>query len=91
MVDREDEHKQHDFGQRLAVLGPDQCSCDFDSSGCALVVCLGCAYERNPSIGPLADMPRGWAAWRDSPDGPWTREPKDPESNEHGQTGHSQL
>ena len=45
----------------------------------ALVVCLGCAYQRNPSIGSLANMPRGWTAWRDSPDDPWTREPKEPE------------
>lgn len=48
----------------------------------ALVVCLGCAFENNRSIGALADMPRGWTAWRDSPDDPWVREPKEPEPDE---------
>jgi hypothetical protein len=43
----------------------------------ALAVCLGCAFRRHPSIGALADMPRGWTAWRDSPAGPWRREPTD--------------
>jgi hypothetical protein len=40
-----------------------------------LVVCLGCAYERDTSIGQLSDLPRGWSAWRDSPRDPWRREP----------------
>lgn len=48
----------------------------------AMVVCLGCAFQRTPSIGSLADMPRGWSAWRNSPSDPWTREPNDPEVDE---------
>lgn len=47
----------------------------------ALVVCLGCAFQRHPSIGALADMPPGWTARRDSPAGPWRREPKGTESD----------
>ena len=39
-----------------------------------LVVCLGCAYQRDKSIGELADLPRGWTAWRDSVGGRWHRE-----------------
>ena len=48
----------------------------------ALVVCLGCAFQRHPSIGAVADLPRGWTAWRDSPAGPWRRGLKEPESEE---------
>jgi hypothetical protein len=44
------------------------------------IVCLGCAFERDRSIGQLADLPRGWRAWRDSATGPWHREPKEAET-----------
>src|SRR4051812_47546917 len=30
----------------------------------AIVICLGCAYERDKTIGQVADLPRGWSAWR---------------------------
>jgi hypothetical protein len=30
------------------------------------IVCLGCMFERDPTIGALADLPRGWQAWRSS-------------------------
>jgi len=46
----------------------------------AMVVCLGCAYERDNTIGQLADMPRGWRAWRADVNSPWEREPKDSEN-----------
>jgi hypothetical protein len=42
----------------------------------AIVVCLGCAYQRDKTIGELADLPRGWTAWRDQVGGPWEREEK---------------
>ena len=42
-----------------------------------VVASLGCAFERDHSIGELADLPLGWRAWRDSVNGPWEREPKD--------------
>jgi hypothetical protein len=38
------------------------------------VVCLGCMYQRDPTIGAVADLPRGWAAWRDSGFSPWRRQ-----------------
>jgi hypothetical protein len=40
------------------------------------VVGLGCMFERDPSIGQLANLPLGWRAWRESVDSPWCREPK---------------
>jgi len=45
----------------------------------ALVVCLGCAFERDRTIGELADLPIGWGAWRDGPGAPWERSRNDPE------------
>jgi hypothetical protein len=48
----------------------------------AIVICLGEAFQVDRSIAGLADMPRGWSAWRRSPDDSWTREPKDPEPDD---------
>lgn len=45
----------------------------------AIIVCLGCAYQRDQTIGELADLPMGWTAWRDYIGGPWIREQKMPE------------
>jgi hypothetical protein len=45
-----------------------------------LVMCLGCMFERDRTIGILADLPPGWRAWRDSVTDPWLRERSDPES-----------
>jgi len=42
----------------------------------ALVICLGEAVQHDRSIAGLADMPRGWSAWRRSPGDSWTREPR---------------
>ena len=39
------------------------------------IVCLGCLFERDPSIGELADLPLGWSARREGPGRPWHREP----------------
>jgi len=47
-----------------------------------LIVCLGCAFQRNRDIGALADLPLGWRAWRESVDSPWQREKKEPEEVE---------
>lgn len=44
-----------------------------------LLVCLGCAYERDRTIGELADLPCGWQAWRDSVDAPWEKCPPEDE------------
>ena len=42
----------------------------------ALIVALRRVYERDPSIGELADLPPGGKAWRDGPDAPWQRGPQ---------------
>jgi hypothetical protein len=47
-----------------------------------LVVCLGCCFQRDRTIGELADLPRGWIAWRDYVGGPWSREMKVPEDED---------
>ena len=39
----------------------------------ARAVCLGCLYERDKTIGQVADLPRGWEASRRSPHDPWRR------------------
>lgn len=44
-----------------------------------LLTCLGCAYQRDPSIGELADMPRGCVATREFVGAPWKREMREPE------------
>ena len=46
------------------------------------IVCFGCAYQRNRSIAELADLPRGWRAWREDANAPWTREQKKLEEDE---------
>jgi hypothetical protein len=38
-----------------------------------LIICLGCAFENDRSIGEVADLPVGWKAWRTSRDAPWQR------------------
>ena len=39
----------------------------------ALIVCLGCAFDRDRCIGELADLPLGWEARRESKGSPWRR------------------
>jgi len=46
-----------------------------DNPADCVVVCLGCAYDKDNSIGQLADLPLGWRAWRDTLTDPWKREP----------------
>ena len=38
-----------------------------------LIICLGCAFENDRTIGEVADLPLGWKAWRESVDSPWQR------------------
>lgn len=39
-----------------------------------LIVCLGCAYQREPALAELAGLPVGWRARRLASGGPWTSE-----------------
>jgi hypothetical protein len=41
---------------------------------------LGHIIEQEPSLAELADLPIGWGASRDGPEGPWIRRPTSPES-----------
>jgi hypothetical protein len=41
----------------------------------AMVVGLHHLLEKDGSVAELADLPFGWRAWRESPDGPWQRVP----------------
>lgn len=45
----------------------------------ARVVCLGGLFERDRSIGALADLPPGWRAWRESVSDAWQRDEEKPE------------
>jgi hypothetical protein len=46
-----------------------------DDPADARVVGLGRMYQRDPSVGELADLPEGWEAWRSAPEHPWKRGP----------------
>lgn len=46
----------------------------------ARISCFGCMFERHPEIAQLADLPRGWLAWRQDENSPWTREEQASES-----------
>jgi hypothetical protein len=48
----------------------------------AIVVSLGCAYQRDKTIGELADLPRGRTAWRDHVGGLWEREEEPPDEDD---------
>lgn len=52
-----------------------QLLCGSEDPGKCLIVCLGCAFERDRTVGLVADLPVGWKAWRDSVNDPWHREP----------------
>jgi hypothetical protein len=39
-----------------------------------VIVCLGCAFERDRSVREVASLPPGWAAERVVPGGAWSEE-----------------
>jgi hypothetical protein len=61
----------HDYDGDWQVL----CGTTLDRQD-AIVVCLGCAYQKDKTIAELADLPLGWTAWRDHVGGRWEREQK---------------
>jgi len=38
-----------------------------------LITCFGCAFEKDRTIGEVADLPLGWKAWRETAKSPWQR------------------
>jgi hypothetical protein len=44
-------------------------------TGDCRVVCLGCLFDLDTSIGELHDLPYGWRAERASREAPWIRSP----------------
>lgn len=53
-----------------------------NNSAHGAIICLGCAYQEDRSVGELADLPIGWQAWRDSVGAPWERLPREPDPDE---------
>jgi hypothetical protein len=41
------------------------------------IICIGCAFSQDSSIGILADLEPGWMAYRDTVHLPWQSEPYD--------------
>jgi hypothetical protein len=37
------------------------------------IACLGCVFDADPSLAKIADLPVGWAAWRETRDDAWER------------------
>jgi len=48
------------------------------------IICLGCAYQRDKSVGELADLPLGWQARRESVDAAWERYPVEEADDDEG-------
>ena len=42
----------------------------------AAVVCLNEIVKLDPTVVEVADLPPGWAAWREAKDAPWQRGPR---------------
>ena len=47
-----------------------------NETGDAAIVCLGCMFDQDKTVGDVADLPRRWIAWRNSAGDPWIREPR---------------
>lgn len=48
------------------------------------LVCMGCLFERDPTLAALADLPTGWCATRANLQGEWRREAFEDEDEEDG-------
>jgi hypothetical protein len=57
-----------------------------DELGEPVLLCMGCVFERDPSLREIADLPLGWSAFRPAVGDPWERwekEPEDAEDDDH--------
>jgi len=59
-----------------------QFMCGSEDPGECLIICLGCAYERDKTVGIVADLPSGWLAWRETVNDRWHREPYEQEQDD---------
>ena len=48
---------------------------DTETTDDAVLIHVEHVVELDPSVATLVDLPRGWHAWRESPEREWTREP----------------
>lgn len=49
-----------------------------DEPGECVMLCLGCIFEKQADMAAIADLPRGWGAWRDAASAEWKRWELDP-------------
>lgn len=61
-----------------------------DDLGEPVLVCLGCIFERDPSLAEIADLPRGWNAFREHPGAQWERWEKEDDEDEADDHAHCQ-
>jgi hypothetical protein len=53
-----------------------------DEPGECVMLCLGCLFEKHADIAAIADLPRGWGAYRDVAGAKWERWAQDPEDDQ---------
>jgi len=53
-----------------------------DDLGEPVLLCLGCVFEKDPTLAGIADLPRGWGAYREQPGAAWERWQKEPEADD---------
>jgi len=70
-------HAVHDFNGDWQFLDG-----TIDEPGEGVMVCLGCVFEKHPDIGAIADLPRGWRAYRDVAEAEWVRYELHPEDDQ---------
>lgn len=63
----------HEDGDWSFASGEEQTEAD------VVLVHLGHLLDADPALASLADLPRGWTAWRDDSQGEWVREPTPPD------------
>lgn len=53
-----------------------------DEPGECVMLCLGCIFEKHPDMAAIADLPRGWGAYREAAGAEWERWELEPEEDE---------
>ena len=62
-----------------------------DDPGECIMLCLGCAFERDASLAEISDLPHGWGAFRQAVGAPWERwqtPPDDGDDNDDDSDDH---